>query len=84
MQFSSLFNSSSNVENDVLNIDLFNINQGFINNKKESNEEFYINLDNDKKKDQVKSKIDKVFDDPNLNNNEKEGQDDLLDLMDKI
>ena len=84
MQFSSLFNSSSNVENDVLNIDLFNINQGFINNNKESNEEFYINLDNDKKKDQVKSKIDKVFDDPNLNNNEKEGEDDLLDLMDKI
>ena len=84
MQFTSLLNSSSNVENDVLNIDLFNINQGFINNKKESNEEFYINLDNDKKKDQVKSKIDKVFDDPNLNNNEKEGQDDLLDLMDKI
>ena len=84
MQFSSLFNSSSNVENDVLNIDLFNINQGLINNNKENNEEYYINLDNDKKKDQVKSKIDKVFDDPNLNNNEKEGQDDLLDLMDKI
>ena len=88
MQLSGLLNSSSHYGgDDILDIDLFSMNQGLNtgNNKgmADNSEEYYINID--RKQDQVKNKMDKVFDESNLiNKNQEEGEDDLLDLMDKI
>ena len=85
MQLSGLLNSSTHYGgDDVLDIDLFSMNQGFNNNdKKEGSEEYCINID--RKQDLVKNKIDQVFDESNIiNKNDQEGEDDLLDLMDKI
>lgn len=82
-KLSNLFSYPSSDNNETFKVDLFAMNQGFNANKEKREEDEDLILI-EREPSNVKNKINQEFDLSNFKQNADEGEDDLLDLMDKL